>query len=284
MVGQTAARAPPIVTVYCEAPDVAREGGVNGFVWKKRPRRKMLRMGDSGPVCMRGLAWRAWAGRPLLVTQVVRPHHLTCRLPPGALPRQDPPLRCSTHAREAEAGAFARWLKIELTGSPKVVGETFLDSDNLESLHQLLNFVAVDVQKIVVLGSGSIYSRPWCIAEMAIAHLNAVSSVVLAMPGYTHLSTAMLARIRVQVALAKRSFTGGLLQMSERSPEISLSLPEPQVISGERLHTTPVTGATIGTRCPVDSRDARTETQAMSATPIEDLAPRAAPCSDALFG
>lgn len=73
---------------------------------------------------------------------------------------------------KAEAGAFARWLKIELVGNPKISGDTFLDSDNLESLHQLLNFVASDVQTLLVLGSASIYQRPWCLGEMATAYRN----------------------------------------------------------------------------------------------------------------
>eukprot|EP00429_Kryptoperidinium_foliaceum_P006860 CAMPEP_0176023690 /NCGR_PEP_ID=MMETSP0120_2-20121206/11562_1 /TAXON_ID=160619 /ORGANISM="Kryptoperidinium foliaceum, Strain CCMP 1326" /LENGTH=748 /DNA_ID=CAMNT_0017356857 /DNA_START=26 /DNA_END=2268 /DNA_ORIENTATION=+ len=86
---------------------------------------------------------------------------------------------------KADMGAFARWLKMELVGDPAVLGDVFLDSDNLDSLDRLLNFVAADTQSLVVLGSRSIYSRPWCIAEMATAYGNGVGLLVLALPGYS---------------------------------------------------------------------------------------------------
>mmetsp|Transcript_15708 Transcript_15708/g.45074 ORF Transcript_15708/g.45074 Transcript_15708/m.45074 type:complete len:820 (+) Transcript_15708:1-2460(+) len=86
--------------------------------------------------------------------------------------------------RRGEAGAFARWLKMELAGQPKIKGGVFLEADHLGSLHQLLGYIADDVKTLAILGTRSIYFRPWCIGEMCTAHRHGVDSVILAMPGY----------------------------------------------------------------------------------------------------
>lgn len=101
----------------------------------------------------------------------------------------------------------------------------FLDSDNLESLHQLLNFVATDVECIVVLGSKSIYQRPWCLGEMATAHRQRVQAVVLAMPGYALLSKAL--------RIASRRCSGLRKTVAQRAalPAASVCRAHPCVLS-----------------------------------------------------
>jgi len=93
---------------------------------------------------------------------------------------------------KAEAGAFARWLKLELVNNPQVKQEVFLDSDNLESLDCLLGYVAQDVQTLVVIASRTVFYRPWCVGEMTTAHGAVVHSIVLEMADYEPLTAGQI--------------------------------------------------------------------------------------------
>jgi len=100
---------------------------------------------------------------------------------------------------KVDAGAFARWLKIELKANNGVKHEVFLDADNLESLDSLLLCVAVDVETFVLLGSNTAFFRPWCIAEMTTAHAHKVECVLIALPGIRAPDEFMLEHLETMV-------------------------------------------------------------------------------------
>jgi basic membrane lipoprotein Med (substrate-binding protein (PBP1-ABC) superfamily) len=86
---------------------------------------------------------------------------------------------------KAGAGAFARALKITLMGSKGVRGEVFLDSDNLQDLSMLFSYVANATETLVVLHSGDVLTRPWCVGEITTAHVNKIRMVPIMFPGIT---------------------------------------------------------------------------------------------------
>lgn len=82
---------------------------------------------------------------------------------------------------KAASGSMARLLKIELQNrSPG--SKTFVDSDDLMNLTRLFSYVAQDTDTFVVLGSPAIFTRKWCMGEMATAFTNEVRTVLLAWP------------------------------------------------------------------------------------------------------
>jgi len=83
---------------------------------------------------------------------------------------------------KAGAGAFVRLLKMSLTESPWIRGQVFVDSDNLENLSSLFDFVSHNTEKLVVVASRHIFRRPWCVGEMTAARIFKVNTVVLVMP------------------------------------------------------------------------------------------------------
>lgn len=87
------------------------------------------------------------------------------------------------HAK-ADAGAFARWFKVELVAHTGAPDSVFLDADDLDSLDHLLAIVAGEITTLVVVGTRSVYSRPWCVGEMCTAHRNHVAKVVIALRGF----------------------------------------------------------------------------------------------------
>eukprot|EP00429_Kryptoperidinium_foliaceum_P015528 CAMPEP_0176029748 /NCGR_PEP_ID=MMETSP0120_2-20121206/14623_1 /TAXON_ID=160619 /ORGANISM="Kryptoperidinium foliaceum, Strain CCMP 1326" /LENGTH=372 /DNA_ID=CAMNT_0017362979 /DNA_START=18 /DNA_END=1133 /DNA_ORIENTATION=+ len=97
--------------------------------------------------------------------------------------------KCQYHLchNQAEAGAFARWLKMELADRPQVTKAVFLDSDNLESLHEMLRSVAQDVDTLIVLGTKSVFYKVLCVGEMCMARRQAVPIEMIALPGYVGL-------------------------------------------------------------------------------------------------
>lgn len=111
---------------------------------------------------------------------------------------------------KTEAGAFARWLKMELLSCPSVSQEVFLDADNLDSLDDLLNVVAMDVQTLCVLGTKSVYLRAWCVGEITSATSNGVPGVLLSLPGHTKLSEGDIAQFYTLVPDIERLFSSGM--------------------------------------------------------------------------
>ncbi|CAJ1422704.1 unnamed protein product [Effrenium voratum] len=77
---------------------------------------------------------------------------------------------------KAEAGAFARLLKIhldELCAKSAVFRNqlVFLDCDHLQSLEYLFDYVATQSQNMVLLLSNELLMRPWCLGELTASYL-----------------------------------------------------------------------------------------------------------------
>jgi hypothetical protein len=100
---------------------------------------------------------------------------------------------------KAGAGAFARLLKLTLMGTHGVRGEVFLDSDNLQDLSNLFSYVAKDTDAVVVLLSGDVLSRPWCVGEITAAHVNRVPIVPVMFPGVAFPSDDFIDNFRTHV-------------------------------------------------------------------------------------
>jgi len=85
---------------------------------------------------------------------------------------------------KAGSGAFTRLLKMCLMDSSKVLRDVFIDSDNLDNLDRLFNYVAHDTECLVVVASSEIFTRPWCIGEMCTAHVKNVPTLLVALPSF----------------------------------------------------------------------------------------------------
>jgi len=84
---------------------------------------------------------------------------------------------------KAGAGAYVRLLKLHLIASPKVTKEVFLDSDNLDNLDYLFEYVANDTDMFVAVVTRDIFTRPWCIGELCTARLGKIQTTALALQG-----------------------------------------------------------------------------------------------------
>lgn len=82
-------------------------------------------------------------------------------------------------------GAFARMLKTHLVENPRVSGCVFLDSDDLQDLNKLFQFVREELDNLVVLCTREIMMRPWCVGEMVTARLNKVPVVMVKFPDFS---------------------------------------------------------------------------------------------------
>eukprot|EP00971_Amphidinium_carterae_P136839 2711286-Amphidinium_carterae.1 len=58
----------------------------------------------------------------------------------------------------------------------------FLDSDNLDDLDYLFEYVRSATETLVAVCSGAIFTRPWCIGEMCNAHLKRVQTLLVTLP------------------------------------------------------------------------------------------------------
>ncbi|CAK9019864.1 unnamed protein product [Durusdinium trenchii] len=88
---------------------------------------------------------------------------------------------------KAETGAFARLLKIyfdEFSAKSALYRnqQVFLDIDNLNNMEQFLDYVGSQSENVVVLFSGELLFRPWCLGELVMAHLE--RSRIRTMPVY----------------------------------------------------------------------------------------------------
>ena len=71
---------------------------------------------------------------------------------------------------------------VEPLRHPKARGDVFVDSDNLDNLDYLFNYVGNDTSNLVVVCSAEIFSRPWCLGEMCTARLKNVHTVLIMLP------------------------------------------------------------------------------------------------------
>jgi hypothetical protein len=104
------------------------------------------------------------------------------------------------HHKEG-AGAFARLLKIVLTENTN--REVFIDSDNLDNLDQLFDFVRSQSENLVVLCTRSILSRPWCLGEITCTWMNQASIACkpIVFPDFAEPSDEFLDRIDQDINL-----------------------------------------------------------------------------------
>jgi len=85
---------------------------------------------------------------------------------------------------KAGAGAFTRLLKMHFKESKKLTTDVFVDSDNLQNLDNLFDYVGNDTNTLTIIGTSEIFTRPWCVGEMCTARLKRVNTVVVAMPSF----------------------------------------------------------------------------------------------------
>mmetsp|Transcript_51137 Transcript_51137/g.131895 ORF Transcript_51137/g.131895 Transcript_51137/m.131895 type:complete len:754 (+) Transcript_51137:206-2467(+) len=78
--------------------------------------------------------------------------------------------------------AGARMLKMELT--QRCSGKVFLDSDDLDSLDKVLEYVRSGSDKLIVMMTGETLWRPWCAGEIVTAYKNSVSTLCIQYDDY----------------------------------------------------------------------------------------------------
>jgi len=83
------------------------------------------------------------------------------------------------------AGAFARLLKTHLVENPHVTGGVFLDSDDLQDLNKLFQYVREELNTLVVVCTKELMTRPWCAGELTTARLNKVPLVCVLFPDFS---------------------------------------------------------------------------------------------------
>eukprot|EP00931_Biecheleriopsis_adriatica_P049451 TRINITY_DN28607_c1_g1_i1.p1 TRINITY_DN28607_c1_g1~~TRINITY_DN28607_c1_g1_i1.p1 ORF type:complete len:1454 (-),score=224.85 TRINITY_DN28607_c1_g1_i1:90-4385(-) len=84
------------------------------------------------------------------------------------------------HHKKA-ACSLARFMKTLLRQQAKV--KVFLDSDDLQYLDKTLDVIRSQTTNLLVIATSEVLVRPWCLAEMAVAHLMNVPIVVLESDG-----------------------------------------------------------------------------------------------------
>jgi hypothetical protein len=80
---------------------------------------------------------------------------------------------------KAGAGAFARLFKMRLVGI-----NVWLDSDDLQNLDMLFEYVASQSDTVALLCSQDVLMRPWCMGELVTAHNHKVEVVPILFPGF----------------------------------------------------------------------------------------------------
>jgi len=85
---------------------------------------------------------------------------------------------------KAQAGAFARLLKMMFLDHEKRPRNAFLDSDNLDSLQELFTYVRKDTEVLLALNSSGLLWRPWCAGEIITAHNAAVPVLPIRMQDF----------------------------------------------------------------------------------------------------
>jgi len=98
------------------------------------------------------------------------------------------------------SGAFARLLKMCLLAAKKGSGQIFIDSDNLDNLDNLFEYVLV-TRTLVIVATEHVFERPWCLGEMATARLSKVPTVLLRLPDAPEIMESFLAAWRSKVDL-----------------------------------------------------------------------------------
>eukprot|EP00971_Amphidinium_carterae_P216413 4295575-Amphidinium_carterae.1 len=83
---------------------------------------------------------------------------------------------------KAGAGAYTRLLKMQLLEHPKVTSNVFVDSDNLDNLDRLFDYVGNDTGTLCCICSEQLFTRAWCVGEMCTAHLKKVRVVLVILP------------------------------------------------------------------------------------------------------
>jgi len=84
---------------------------------------------------------------------------------------------------KAGAGSLARLIKMELQRRQNGV-QVFVDSDQLMDLTQPLCYVGYEVETLILLGTPKVLLQKWCVAEMAIARLQNIHSVLVGLPDF----------------------------------------------------------------------------------------------------
>jgi len=83
---------------------------------------------------------------------------------------------------KASSGAYTRLLKLHLKEAPRLRGDVFIDSDNLDNLDHLFEYIRSDTRTLVIVGTAEIFTRVWCVGEMTTARVCKVNTLILALP------------------------------------------------------------------------------------------------------
>mmetsp|Transcript_64342 Transcript_64342/g.153455 ORF Transcript_64342/g.153455 Transcript_64342/m.153455 type:complete len:1576 (-) Transcript_64342:136-4863(-) len=96
---------------------------------------------------------------------------------------------------KAASGAWTRLLKTQLLETGKIRRDVFIDSDNLDNLDFLFDYVGNDTQTFTVIATRDICSRAWCMGEICTAQLKHVDTVVIALPSWTKIGERQIEEI-----------------------------------------------------------------------------------------
>jgi len=100
---------------------------------------------------------------------------------------------------KAGAGAYVRLLKHHIVASSANL-RVFIDSDNLDNLNRLFNYVSYETQNLVMVASKALFTRPWCLGEMTMARLRRVNALLLALPSHDLPSKDFIENLEQRVA------------------------------------------------------------------------------------
>jgi len=111
---------------------------------------------------------------------------------------------------KAGAGSYARLLKLVLQEGQRANMGVFLDSDNLDDLDYLFEYVRSATETLVAVCSGAIFTRPWCIGEMCNAHLKRVQTLLVTLPSCQLPDNQYIAEIEHAVENLQVLFENGI--------------------------------------------------------------------------
>lgn len=145
---------------------------------------------------------------------------------------------------KAGAGAFSRLLKMGLVGSGKLKAGVGIDSDNLDNLDKLFDYVGSHTETLVVIASKEIFMRVWCLGEMTKARLHGTNVVVVSVPGYEPPTDSFIDTYeQVVLDLHCLAENGISTQMARETlywvrdqPKVTVSEPVDQTVMNDLCH------------------------------------------------
>eukprot|EP00971_Amphidinium_carterae_P019706 388305-Amphidinium_carterae.1 len=88
---------------------------------------------------------------------------------------------------------------MHLETAPKIKQKIFVDSDNLDNLDRLFDYVGNDTSTLLVVRSDAIFTRPYCVGEMCTARLKRVAVVTVGLPNTSQPDDAFVEEVPSRV-------------------------------------------------------------------------------------